>query len=145
MYTIQPFSGPLPLQFGMTPDEISVLAKPPYLVYTGPFGNRIESREGIVLAYDLHTVKLNEAVVSAGPLMFHGIDIFTLDDAISYFCNYDSRPLKGVGMIFFVKIGVRLSGFLGDETEEKSVGLTKEGHWDEYLLEFVDYIHGNSI
>jgi hypothetical protein len=137
-FTFVPFVGPSPLRFGMTPEEVAALVGDPERLFPDPFGNRSESRAGYSLGYDAKSGELTEAVFSKGELLFHGVNLFAIANVIDFLRKYDESPQMAVGMIFFVKLGLRLSVFHDDESQ-KAIGVTARGHWDEFLLDFVPF------
>lgn len=139
MFTFIPFVGPLPLRFGMTPKEVAELVGDPERVFPDPFGNRSELRSDYSLGYDAESDQLIEAVFSKGELLFHEIDLFTVVNVIDFLRKYDATPQMAVGMIFFVKLGLRLSGFHDGDELQRAISVTTSGHWDEFLEDFVPF------
>lgn len=138
-FTFDPFVGPSPLRFGMTPEEVAALVGAPERVFPDPFGNRSESRSGYSLGYDAKSGRLTEAVFSKGELLFRGVDLFAVANVIDFLRKYDASPQTAVGMIFFVKLGLRLSGFHDGDESQKAIGVTTRGHWEEFLEDFVPF------
>ena len=138
-FTFVPFVGPSPLRFGMTPEEVATLVGDPERLFPDPFGNRSESRAGYSLGYDAKSGELTEAVFSKGELLFHGVNLFAIANVIDFLRKYDTSPQMAVGMIFFVNLGLRLSGFHDGDESQKAIGVTARGHWDEFLLDFVPF------
>ena len=138
-FTFDPFVGPSPLRFGMTPEEVAALVGNPTRVFPDPFGNRSESRSGCSLGYDANSGLLTEAVFSKGELLFHGVNLFAIADVIDFLRKYDASPQTAVGMIFFVKLGLRLSGFHDGDESQKAIGVTTSGHWDEFVEDFIPF------
>ncbi|MEZ6142713.1 MAG: hypothetical protein R3B84_19295 [Zavarzinella sp.] len=139
MFTFVPFIGSLPLQFGMTPDEVTALIGPPIRTFSDPFGNRSESRSGYSLGYDANSGLLTEAVFSKGDLYFQGVNLLSIADLIDYLRKFDDSPQSAVGVIFFLKLGLSLTGFYVGEEDQKSISLTRADHWDEFLEDFVPF------
>ena len=136
MFTFEPFVGPLPLRFGMTPKDVATLVGVPERVFPDQFGNRSESRSGYAIGYDAKSGKLSEAVFSKGILLFKGENLFAVEDIFCFLRQFDPSPQTEVGMVFFVKLGLRLSGFHDGDDAQKAIGVTKKGHWDEFVDDF---------
>lgn len=139
MFTFEPLVGPLPLRFGMTPNEVAALVGSPDRVSPDPFGNRTESRSGYSLGYDATSGLLVEAVFTKRELYFHSVNLFSIDDVINFLRKYDDSPQSAVGVIFFLKLGLSLTGFHDGEEDPKSISVTRKGHWDEFLEDFVPF------
>lgn len=139
VFNFEPFVGPLPLRFGMTPKEVETLVGRPDSVASDPFGNPTESRLGYWLGYDANSGELVEAVFSKGELRFHGVNLLDAGNVIDVLRKYDASPQQSVGMIFFVGLGIRVSGVSDDDGNQFAVGLTKKGHWEEFLDDFVPF------
>lgn len=139
VFTFEPFMGPLPIRFGMCPEEVAAVVGVPERTFPDAFGNRTESRRGYSVGYDATSGRLNEVVLSKGELFFHGVDLFCVTDVISFLRKYDPHPQVAVGMIFFPKLGLRLSGFHDGDERQKAIGLTTMGHWDEFADDFIPF------
>ena len=139
IFTFDPFVGPSPLRFGMTPEAVATLVGAPELVFADPFGNRTERRTGYSLGYDAKSCQLTEAVFTKVELLFHGVNLFAVDNLISFLRNFDATPQTAVGMIFFLRLGLRLSGFHDGDEGQKAIAVTRQGHWDEFLQDFVPF------
>lgn len=139
MFTIEPFVGAIPLRFGMSQKEVTSLIGPPTRSFTGAFGEACEEYTSLSmnLAYHSKTQRLNELVFEPGSkLYFNGQDLFDCPDVISFLKRDDRNPKKAVGMVFFLKLGIRLSGFHDGDEAQKAIGITPAGHWDEYMDDF---------
>ena len=139
MYSIEPFVGPLPLRFGMTPGEVAALIGDADHVFTDPVDGISESRAGLSLGYDAQHGLLSDAVFSAGGLSFHEVNLFEVDDVINFLRGYDNFPEVAVGMVFFLGLGLRLSGFHDGDVRQKAIGVCAAGRWDEFTDDFVPY------
>lgn len=135
MFTVEPFVGPLPLRFGMTPKKVATIVGVPDRVFTDPVNGRSEWRTGLSLGYDAKTGQLNEVVLSQGELYFQGVNLFAVADPIGFLRKHDS-PQLAVGMIFFVNLGLRLSGLHDRDDRQRAIGLATKGHWDELADDF---------
>jgi len=140
-FTIEPNIGPLPLRFGMRPTEVERLLGEPTTVLASHFGDRIEERPHVSVAFSKDQGNLDEAVFTSGvKLLFHGRDLFAEPNLIATLRHYDPQPFLFVGFIFFNKLGVRLSGFLPDDDSEKAIAVVPKGHWREYADDFVPFL-----
>jgi hypothetical protein len=137
VFIFEPLIGPLPLRFGMSPEEVAAVVGVPERMLPDAFGNRTESRRGYSVGYDATSGRLNEVVFSKGELFFHGVDLFCVTDVVDFLRKYDANPQVAVGMIFFVKLGLRLSGFHDGGEQQQAIGLTTMGHWDEFADDFI--------
>jgi hypothetical protein len=138
-FAFAPFVGPTPIRFGMTPEEVASLVGNPERVFPDPFGNRTESRTGYSLGYDANSGQLTEAVFSKGELLFHGVNLLAIANVIDFLRNYDASPQTAVGVIFFLKLGLSLTGFNDGKVDQQSVSVTRKGHWDEFFEDFVPF------
>jgi len=123
----------------MTPEEVAALIGDPDRVFPDPFGNRSELRSGYSLGYDANSGQLTEAVFSKSELLFHGVNLFAVDNVIDFLRKHDASPQTAVGVIFFLKLGLSLTGFHDGEDDQKSISVTRKGHWDEFLEDFVPF------
>ncbi len=139
MFIFEPFVGPLPLRFGMAPEEVASLVGVPDRVFPDPFDNRSESRSGYSLGYDANSAQLSEAVFSTGELFFHGVNLFGVEDVIDFLRQFDPSPKTAVGIVFFLNLGLSLTGFHDGEEDQKSITVARKGHWDEFVEDFVPF------
>jgi hypothetical protein len=139
MFTFEPFVGPLPLRFGMSPEEVASVVGAPSRVFPDFFKNRTETRPGLSLGYDATSGRLVEAVFPSVGLHFHGVDLFVVDDAIAFLRQFDPAPQIAVGMVFFVDLGLRLSGFHDNDESQRAIGVVATGHWEELARKFVPF------
>jgi hypothetical protein len=140
-FTIEPFVGALPLRFGMRPEEVAAIVGPPSGIYLSSFEDQCEERSTLSmdLAYHRETGKLNELVFAPGSILyFNGQNLFDVSNVIDFLRQSDSDPKIAVGMVFFLKLGIRLSGFHDGDESQKAVGVTPKGHWDEFMEDFED-------
>jgi len=136
-FVIEPYVGAIPLRFGMSPEEVAAEIGPPTKLLPDPFGNRSESRQNLSLGYAGEDNTLNEAVFSPGTnLYFRGHDLFSTKAPIALLRQYDPEPQLWVGMVIFVQLGIRLSGFHDGDEPQRAIGVVKRGYWDEYVEDF---------
>src|SRR5688572_22919513 len=105
-YTIEPYVGPLPLLFGMTPDDVTALLGPPLaLIPDVAFSHHIEQRPGLTLGYSSKGGGLFEACFTGGHvLLFRDNDLFQVADPIAYLRQFDDPPFLWVGCLLFLKL-----------------------------------------
>lgn len=139
MYSFEPFIGPLPLRFGMRPDEVASLIGAPDQVFFDPTEGRSESRPGSSIGYDPRTGRLVEVVLSSGALFFHGTNLLGIANPIGFLRAYDDTPQTAVGMIFFVNLGLRLSGFHDGDESQRAISVVPQGRWDEFADDFAPF------
>jgi hypothetical protein len=139
MFTIEPFVGPLPLRFGMSPEEVASLLGAPGLVFRNGNKDRCEKRPGYVLGYDVDSGKLNETVHTSGELFFQGTNLFAVDDLIGFLRQFDPAPQAAVGSVVFMNLGLYLSGFDVGDADVRSIAVTVKGRFDQYLKYFVPF------
>lgn len=142
MFTIESFIGAVPLRFGMTPNEVAATIGPPDRVFRNPFDDLCEERrkQHLNLSYSNETGLLNELVFSPGAqLFFRGKALFSEVDVVAFLQTADSEPKSAVGMIFFLELGIRLSGFHDGDESQKSIAVTPQGHWDDYISDLKDF------
>jgi hypothetical protein len=122
----------------MSPSDVERVLGAPNSVLPSHFGDRIEQRPHLSLAFSKDQEALDEAVFTRGVnLLFHGRNLFAEPDLVATLRHSDPQPYLFVGFIIFNGIGVRLSGFLPDDESEQAIGLVRTGHWREYANEFV--------
>lgn len=139
-FTVEPFVGPLPLQFGMTPTEVEAILGPPDRVFPDHFGNMSESRKHLSIGYSAATGLLIEVVFAPGSqLFFQGQNLFSVSNPIDFLRKSDPLPQLCVGFVFFLMLGIRLSGFHDHDDMQKAIGVTAKGHWDEFKDDFVPF------
>jgi hypothetical protein len=138
-FTHEPFIGPLPLRFGMSAEEVTRLIGVPREILPCTIFSRSELRSGISLGYSRDTGFLEEVVIFEHELFFDGFDLLKIDDTIQFLRKYDDSPKYSVGSIFFLKLGLSLSGFCDPEEGGRSITSGPKGHWDEFLEDFVPF------
>jgi hypothetical protein len=139
-FTIEPYVGAIPIRFGMKPDEVEAQIGPPISILPSHFGNRIEERANVNVGYSVADDTLCEAVFSPGSILFfQGIDLFSDPDPILLLLRFDPSPYEWVGMIHFLKLGIRFSGYHDHDEAQKAIGIVREGYWDEFVDDFVPY------
>jgi hypothetical protein len=139
-FVIEPHVGPIPIRFGMTPQEVEATIGPPAELLPSPFGNRTELRDSLSLSYHAKENTLVEAVFSPGArVLFHGCDLFSVENLIAFLRKFDDAPQSWVGFVIFVNLGIRLSGFHDADESQKAIAVVEKGHWDDFIEDFEGY------
>jgi hypothetical protein len=132
-FEIIPLVGFGKLRFGMTPEDVASIAGKPSLVDEGYLGDRVETRYGTgvpVVSYD----KVFNTVFHFGfgpkiEVSFKGKRIFQMreSEALFLLAQEDSSPYECFGSILFLKLGMALSGFYGeDDDSDKAISMYNE-------------------
>ena len=139
-FTIEPFVGPLPLRFGMTPEQVEGILGPPDSIRTSYFGTRIEQRPHFGLGFSKDDATLDEAVFAPGAtVLFKGHDLFAEPDLVSTLRRYDSETYLWVGSVVYFHLGILISGYHDSDESQKAIAVVCKGYWDEYAAKFIPY------
>lgn len=143
-FTIEPYVGPLPLRFGMSPEEVESVLGPPEERRNTPYGLSERRRKPSVnLGYELLSKELEGAVFAfTEKLLYQEHDLFAERDLISLLRQYDPNPFLLVGFVIFLKLGVRLAGFHNDD-DERSIGVFSEGFFDQFREDLEPFDEAN--
>lgn len=126
-FTVVPYSGPLPLCFGMSPDEVRAI-----------LAGQIAVMAYLSIGYS-NDGMLEEVVFSRGArLVFLEKDLFEVPDPIGFLQGFDA-PFEWVGFVLFPKLGIRLSGFHDNDKSQEAIGVVRRGYWDEYVHDFLPF------
>ncbi len=110
-FCIEPVVGPLPLRFGMTPNEVASVIGPPEEVFRIFFRNLSESRTHVNLGYSPENF-LDEVIFLPGAqLFFRGHDLFNHPDLIGLLRGMTPVVKLMVGFLIFPELGLGLSGY----------------------------------
>jgi hypothetical protein len=136
-YEVRPYVGVGPFRFGMTPDDAIRAIGPPARQ------TRTASKE-LKLRYVEFCLVFSNAAglveVSFEPeahLIVGGIDLFFNPAALRRLAKSDPSPLESVGILFFPKLGITLSGFHKEGSRTATVICT--GRLDDSLPKFKPY------
>ena len=139
-FTISPYIGPLPLRFGMTPQEVAAILGPHTDAFPSHRGGRIEHRSRINVGYAAANGKLIEVVFTPGAILqYEGQSLFDVPDLIGFLGKYDSKPQLFVGNVVFSELGISLSGFHDNDESQKAIAVHCRGYLDEYVDDFVPF------
>lgn len=139
-FLIEPYIGVHPVQFGMSPAQVEEKLGRPDKSYQAQFGAFVEERPDVAIGYCAEDGGVNELVFSpTAKLLFQGHDLFASVDPLGILREFDNAPFEWVGFIIFLRLGIRVSGFHDNDESQKAIGIVSNGHWDEYVADFVPY------
>lgn len=136
MFEIDPYIGVGKLKFGMTQDEVAqIVGKPDNVEIDSEEEIReFRNENGLQTVYsekDKHLVEIGfSSNITA--LSFHKTGLFTnaplatlrvLNDA-------DKQPFELLGFIVLLNLGITLTGFHDEATDERAVTVFTRGRWD---------------
>jgi hypothetical protein len=129
-FEIIPLVGFGKLRFGMTPEVVASIAGKPLRVREGYLGDRVETRYGTgvsVVSYD----KVFNTVLHFGfgpeiEASFKGKRIFQMQESEALFllAQEDGAPYECLGSIFFLKLGMALSEFHGEDIDDRGKAIS---------------------
>jgi hypothetical protein len=129
-FEIIPLVGFGKLRFGMTPEDVASIAGKPSHVGKGYFGGRVEYRHDNAtpsVTYD----KVFNTVTHFGfgteiDASFKGKKIFQMQESEALFllAQEDSSPYECFGSILFLKLGMALSEFHGEDIDDRGKAIS---------------------
>jgi hypothetical protein len=137
-FTLDPYVGALPIDFNMTASDVGRVLGPPRKVLPSALGGYDELRQDINIGYTTEGSIAGIVLLPNSSLLFEGQDLFRAPDTVGFLSQFDS-PMTAVGMIMFLELGVRLSGFHDSNEADKAIEVVRRGHWDEFKSRLVPY------
>lgn len=137
-FVFEPTVGAIPLKFGMRPDEVSSAISPALASHTGVMGITGERRRNISVGYDSDKTVFEMIFTPGVNVFFEKHELLSEPNLLAFLRNYDAEPQLWVGFVVFVKLGVKLSGFHGDDPE-KSIGMIRDDVLQKYKKSFVPF------
>jgi hypothetical protein len=140
-FEIVPFVGVGALRFGMTAKDVIVILGEAASNSKSYLGNKVEFRpetNDLLVTYDDNGLAIDFGFFpSERELSFKENKIFQMKglDTLKEMLKYDSNPYEHLGIIYFLNLGIRLSGFHDDDFSQKSVTVSKKGRLDKISKE----------
>jgi hypothetical protein len=140
-FEIIPFAGVGELAFGMTPKEAAAILGAPLSgdISRNYHGERVEYRfrADMVMSYNKEADTAVE--FGFGPavkgLSYMGQGLFLMPElhALRWLMNEDGAPYVCAGFVIFPKLGVSLTGFHDNDSDEKAIAVSQKGGLDGVL------------
>lgn len=125
-------------KFGDTYDEVvAVLGEPcltekrrpaETIVGYDKFGATISSK-GVVEVYFLPGIDVS----------LHGVDVFRDPGAFNSLCTLNGGAKEFMGFIILLKLGITLTGFHDNNTDQQAITAFEKGRWDQLLDDMREY------
>jgi len=136
-YDVIPYVGVGPLRFGMTPEDVTRSSGPP-LHNDRTRNNELKQRHPDFTLVFSDAVGLVEASFAPeAHLMVGGVDLFRHRAPLRHLAALDPSPLESVGILYFPKLGITLSGF--HKEDSRTVTVMCGGRLDDLLPRFKPY------
>jgi hypothetical protein len=135
-YEINPNAGVGKLQFGMTRDEVvEILGKPDDVEIDSEEEVReFRNENGLQTAYSRKDKRLIEIGFSSNikTLTLNNTALFTNEplDVFRILLAADEQPYELLGFIVLLNLGITLTGFHDEATDERAVTVFTRGRWD---------------
>jgi len=133
---IHPYVGAGKLQFGMTRDEVEeILGKPDDVEIDSEEEVReLRNENGLQTVYSRKDKRLVEIGFSSNIqiLTFNNTALFTNEplDVFRILLAADEQPYELLGFIVLLNLGITLTGFHDEATDERAVTVFTRGRWD---------------
>lgn len=138
VFEIYPKKGAGVINFGMKKDEVNNLlgVSDDYIIDNNH--RLIEFRSDMNISY---TVDPDGRVFHIGFskgmnfVTFDSVNIFhdNPDVVIKKLIEYDNCPYLSLGMVFFMKLGITLTGFHDDDSDQKSLVVFNHSEYEQYI------------
>jgi len=135
-FDINPYIGVGKLKFGMTQDEVARILGKPHDLETDSEGEVREFRKenGLQTAYSEIDRRLVEIGFSSNieTLTFNNTALFSNKplDVFRFLLAADKQPYELLGFVVLLNLGITITGFHDEETEERAVTAFARGRWD---------------
>jgi len=133
-FDLLPYEGAGPLRFGMTAADASAAIGVPLRSNKTRRGEMRYWYANLVLVVDLRGQLAEITFMDNARLVVEGIEVFETPNALLELAKRDGSPLEMVGIVFFPKLGITLSGFHTEE--EKTITALARGRVDHLLPDF---------
>lgn len=139
-FTIAPYIGALPISFDMDDKQVAAILGVPKRVKTDVDGNITQNYGLIKIGISHVDGKVYHVGFSPGvKVQFDGNNLFDLPDLVGFLCQHDPEPYQWVGFLFFLELGISVSGFHDNDESQKAINAFRKGTWDEHKGEFELY------
>jgi hypothetical protein len=134
IFTIEPYVGAHPLTFSMHPEAVSGILGLPRRTHETSDRKRAEDRDEVNISYSSDDGAAVEFIfMPSSVVMYHGMDIFRMNDPIAHLRRYDNRPMERVGFIFFPMLGIAFADYHEGGNEDWFIRVFKRGLYDSIL------------
>jgi len=130
-YVINPYVGAGSLRFGMDSAQVAEICGLPDAVDVDFMGDTSENRGWVTVGYKNGKV-FHIGFGRGARVIFSGRELFGEVDPIGYCESFDPDPLEWVGFLYFMKLGIRMSGFHDGDESGKTISVFCKGRYDEY-------------
>lgn len=140
-FDIRPYEGAGPVTFGMNREEIHAVLGLPNVGRVKPDGTLVEWWDDFSIRYERDTHRMCEMeFTDRFTVHLDGIDLFHDPEALSKLVMADGAPMKGVGAIIFLKLGISTSPQLLDAADAgRTVCIFSRGTWDGVIHRLAPY------
>ncbi|HAT8020751.1 TPA: hypothetical protein GF101_25205 [Citrobacter rodentium] len=141
IFELYPQVGINNVKFGMSPEQVAMELGDPEEVWVNENNELVEERAHLNITY----TALDKELCHFGfgkkmnHVMFSGVNVFHSkpDKIIKKMMTIDDKPYFFVGSIFFMKLGISLSGFYDEDEDEdeddKAIALYNHHDYDDLL------------
>jgi hypothetical protein len=133
-YEVLPHVGVGPFRFGMTADEAKGVAGPPKRSLKTPSRELKLNYDDFVLVFSDAKGLVEATFTPQARLIVGGADLFRDAAPLQHLASLDSSPLESVGILYFPKLGITLSGF--HNADPRTATVMCQGRLDDLLPKF---------
>lgn len=137
IFELYPHVGINNIKFGMSPEQVAIYLGEPEEVWENENNELIEERSYLNITYTASDKKLCHFGFGRrmNYVMFSGVNIFHAepDEIIKKMMEMDDCPYFFVGSVFFMKLGVSLTGFYDEDEDDKAIALFNHHDYDDLL------------
>ncbi|EHM40259.1 hypothetical protein [Hafnia alvei] len=144
IFEIHPKKGAGVIKFGMRRDKVNNLlgVNDDYMIDNNRL---VEFRSDMNISYTADPDgKVFHIGFSKGMnlVMFDSVNIFhdNPDIVINKLIEHDDCPYLSLGMVFFMKLGITLTGFHDDDSEQKSLAVFNHSEYEQYIDDMEPFI-----
>jgi hypothetical protein len=131
-FTIEPYSGAMPITFEMSPEEVERVVGPADRLGTNSLGEREEGRGPVVIRYSKDDGRVVEiGFVPGARVTLRGHDLFEEQDLLGILARWDAAR-EFVGFLIYLGLGVTVTGFHDGDNAQRAITVFRRGRWDEF-------------
>jgi hypothetical protein len=139
-FDIISYVGAMPLQFGMTKDQVEKLVGAPLRMTVNRLGETNAQYESFSVRYSQTDKSLVEIGFSpSAKVTVGGTDLFETPGNFRQLLQHDSCPYEYVGFIILLDLGITLTGFHDNDSSQLAITAFTRGRWDHLKSKFTKF------
>lgn len=149
-FELYPNKGAGLIRFGMSPDDVKKILGECDSIKIDKIKRLTEFRSFMNLSYtSLPMQGVNHIGFGRqmNNVIFDGINVFASEPntVIMKLMEYDDSPYLSLGMVFFMKLKISLTGFHDDFLDQKSIVLFSHDDYEPYIPEMEKFIDATKL